>query len=252
MNYRSKSKRNIPFINGIDEWGSTNELMKQYCEYNSVASGSIFYTNNQTQGRGYSGNSWESEKGKNLTFSVFFIPKHVPCHMPFLISEISSLSVKHTLDKYIPDVTVKWPNDVYYRDGKISGILIENVITGGKIEHSIIGIGLNINQIQFVSDAPNPISLSQITGETYELMDILDEFDEIFTAQSRRLNNRCFEDIHNDYLNVIHHRDGYHKYCDANGVFEAKIHNIEPTGHLILERTDASLSRYAFKEVSFL
>jgi BirA family biotin operon repressor/biotin-[acetyl-CoA-carboxylase] ligase len=172
--------------------------------------------------------------------------------MAFVISEMASLCVKYTLDKYISDVTVKWPNDVYYRDKKISGILIENIITEWKVMQSIIGIGININQMQFLSDAPNPVSLAQITGKTYNYTDILHEFDEIFTNQSKLPNKRCLDVIHANYSDAVYRKEGYHKYRDANGVFEAFIRDIEPTGHLILERADGRLSKYAFKEVTYL
>ena len=236
----------------VDECGSTNEWVKQYSENHKVASGSIFQTDYQTQGHGYYGNKWESEKGKNLIFSIFFLPKQLPANKVFVISEMASLSVKYTLDKYIHDVSVKWPNDIYYRDKKISGILIENVIMEQEITQSIIGIGININQMQFLGNAPNPVSLAQITGEKYNLTSILDEFNEIFTNQSKLLGERRLDDIHKNYLDAVYRKKGRHKYSDVNGVFEATIHDIEPSGHLILEHTNGVLSRYAFKEITFL
>ena len=241
-----------PLIYHVDECGSTNEWVKQYCTCNTIASGTIFYTDNQTQGRGYSGNTWESEKGKNLTFSIFFLPMQTPANRAFVISEMASLCVKFILDKYLTDVTVKWPNDIYYRDKKISGILIENVIMEQEITQSIIGIGININQMQFLGNAPNPVSLAQITGEKYNLTSILDEFNEIFTNQSKLLGERRLDDIHKNYLDAVYRKKGRHKYSDVNGVFEATIHDIEPSGHLILEHTNGVLSRYAFKEITFL
>ena len=240
-----------PFVESIAACDSTNRLMKQYSRSNEVVSGSVFYTDYQTRGRGYADNAWESEKGKNLLFSVFFLPEHVSANRPFVISEMASLCVKFTLDRYIPDVTVKWPNDIYYRDKKISGILIENTMIQDRITQSVIGIGININQTCFRSNAPNPVSLALITEKTYDCAAVLNEFCEIFAKQSKRLNNRRFDEIHNDYLNVIYRKDGFYKYSDTNGVFDAAIRSIEPSGDIVLERTDGSISRYAFKEVMF-
>ena len=247
-----ENKIQAPGMTGITEVESTNKFLEDEIYKRQLPTGYLVYAEIQTYGRGHAGNTWESEPYKNLLFSVYFKPADVPASRLFVISEMASLSVKYMLDKYILDVTVKWPNDVYYRDWKISGILINNVIMGEKVEHSIIGTGININQLQFLSDAPNPVSLSQITGVHHDKIKILNEFRAIFTEQSRRLNSNCFDEIHNEYLHAIYRREGCHKYVDANGVFEAKIYDVEPAGNLVLERTDGRLSKYAYKEVAWL
>jgi len=235
----------------FSETDSTNQLIRMMADAKHLTSGSIVVADFQTAGRGLSGNSWESEAGKNLTFSVLFYPVDVPANRAFVISEMASLSVKNVLDKYLPDVSVKWPNDVYYGDKKITGILIENILFQGKITQSIIGIGINVNQTIFFSDAPNPISMAQITGVSYDRISIMNDFKQAFSVQSERLNSGHLNAIHNDYLNAMYRKNGTHKYCDANGFFDATLHHIEPTGHLVLNRTDGTISRYAFKEVSY-
>ena len=242
----------IPRLIHLNETDSTNKFMKMISENEELPSGSIIMADFQTAGRGQRGNTWESEAGKNLTFSTLFRPSDMPAEMPFTISEMISLSVKYMLDKYITDISVKWPNDIYYRDKKIAGILIENTINQRKISKSIIGIGININQTEFYGDATNPTSMAQITGCTFDLIAIMEEFRRIFTIQSERINNKHFDLIHKDYLNSVYRRDGYYKYRDATGVFEAAIHDIEPSGQLILKQADGTSSRYAFKEVSYL
>ena len=241
-----------PRIIHLPETDSTNNALKSISENEYLPSGSIVYADFQTAGRGQRGNFWESEAGNNLTFSILFRPKDVPANMPFVISEIASLSVKYTLDKYVSEISVKWPNDLYHKDGKITGILIENSILQGKISQSIIGIGVNVNQTKFHSDAPNPVSMAQIAGRQFDLMAIMEDFRKIFMEQSERLNNKQFDLIHKDYHNSIYRKSGYHKYCDTSGVFEAAIHDIESTGHIVLKRKDGVYSRYAFKEVSYL
>ena len=236
----------------LSETDSTNKALKAISETEELPSGSIVIADFQTAGRGQRGNSWESEAGKNLTFSILLRPTEVRANMPFVISEIASLSVKYTLDKYIGNISVKWPNDIYCNDKKIVGMLIENTILQEKISQSIIGIGINVNQTEFHSNAPNPVSMAQIAGCQFDLMDIIDSFHKIFMEQSERINNKNFDSIHKDYLNSAYRREGFHKYRDATGVFEAAIHDIEPTGHLVLKRTDSTYSRYAFKEVSYV
>jgi len=241
-----------PRIIHLSETDSTNAALKSISENEELPSGSIVYADVQTAGRGQRGSSWESEAGKNLTFSILFRPLDVPANMPFVISEMTSLCVKYTLDNYIPEISVKWPNDIYHKDKKISGILIENTILQGKISESIIGIGININQIEFRSNAPNPISMAQITGFSFENMTILKTFRKIFMEQSARINNKLFESIHKEYLNSVYHKVGYHTFRDSKGIFEAKIQDIEPTGNIVLKRKDGTCSKYTFKEVSFL
>ncbi|MDR0430283.1 MAG: biotin--[acetyl-CoA-carboxylase] ligase [Tannerellaceae bacterium] len=241
-----------PRLIHLAETESTNKFLQMLTETEEIPSGSMVLADFQTAGRGQIGNSWESEAGKNLTFSVLFRPIEVPANMPFVISEMVSLSVKHTLDKYIPDVSVKWPNDIYCKNEKIAGILIENTIMQGQISQSVIGIGININQTEFCNDIPNAVSLIRITGESYDRMAVMENFRQIYTEQSVRVDNLCFDSIHRDYLHAIYRKDGYHKYEDEKGIFEAGIEDIEPTGHLILERIDGSRSRYAFKEVTYI
>ena len=241
-----------PRLIHLSETDSTNKFLQQLSETEKLPSGSIVLADYQTAGRGQTGNSWESANGQNLTFSILFHPVDIPANRTFLISEIASLSVKYTLDRYLPDVSVKWPNDIYYKNLKITGILIENTIVRHKITQSIIGIGLNVNQATFSPNMPNPVSMAQVTGTVLNRMAVMENFRQLFAEQSERLNRRRFEAIHNDYLNAVYRKEGYYKYADNKEVFEAKIYAIEPDGHLILERTNGLRSRYTFKEVTYV
>ena len=241
-----------PRLIHLNETDSTSKALKIISENEELPSGSMAYADFQTAGRGQRGNLWESEAGKNLIFSILFRPLDVPANMPFVISEMISLSVKFTLDKYIPDISVKWPNDIYHKDKKITGILIENTIHQEKISQSIIGIGININQTEFRSNAPNPTSMMLITGCTFDIMDIMEEFRQEFAIQSQRLNDKCFDPIHKDYLNSLYRKEGFHKYRDSTGIFEASIHDIDPTGQLVLKRSNGIYSHYNFKEVEYI
>jgi BirA family biotin operon repressor/biotin-[acetyl-CoA-carboxylase] ligase len=242
----------MPRLIHLAETESTNRFLLQLAETEDLPSGSIVLADCQTAGRGQRGNSWESAAGENLTFSVFFRPADLPANRPFVVSEMAALSVKYTLDGYLPDVSVKWPNDIYYRDFKITGMLIETVLAHGKIARAIIGIGLNVNQTAFSPDLPNPISMASAAGTAFDRMAVLADFRRIFDGQSERLNRQRFDAIHADYLRAVYRREGYYKYADDRSVFEAKISAVEPDGHLILERRDGARSRYAFKEVTFV
>ena len=146
----------------IEQTDSTNRLMDQWL---SQDEGFYIATDYQTQGRGQFGNSWESERGQNLLVS-FLLHPHLPMRNQFRLAMITGLAVVETLNErctmHDAQCTIKWPNDIYYKDKKLGGILIENQLEQGQVKDCIIGLGLNINQQTFVSDAPNPVSLRQI------------------------------------------------------------------------------------------
>jgi len=141
----------------VESVASTNSYLKELAHSRTLDEGTVIVTRNQTAGKGQQGNAWESEAGKNITCSILLYPSFLPVQHFFLLSEVISLGVKETLDAYTDGITIKWPNDIYYCERKIAGILIENEITGSNISMSVAGIGVNVNQEQFLSDAPNPV-----------------------------------------------------------------------------------------------
>lgn len=151
------------------------------------------------------------------------------------------------------DVYIKWPNDIYYRDKKICGILIENVISGYTIDRSIVGIGINVNQTDFLSDAPNPISMSNIAGHTFDLELLLEEFVTMivddFDAYEAEQNPTM---LAAKYRFMMWRGEGFWPYTDnlTNEKFEARIAAVAPSGHLTLAKANGQLKTYAFKEVS--
>ena len=199
----------------------------------------------QTAGRGCGTNTWESERGKNMLFSILIHPVEVPVTKQFRISMAISLAILDSLEQYIGDVSIKWPNDIYWRNGKLGGILIENSLQGVCIKDCIIGVGLNVNQQKFYSNAPNPVSLFQIYGEETDrnqlLGDILSRFEQYLLL-----------DIKSRYLSCLYRRKGYHPYTDKGGAFMAEIVDVEDDGHLLLRDDNGCDRRYAFKEVQFV
>ena len=129
----------------------------------------------QTAGRGQGTNTWESEKGKNLLFSVLAKPVDIAPTRQFILSEACALALKDVLDRSVDDITLKWPNDIYWQDCKLSGTLIETSLSGGRIRHCIFGVGLNVNQREFKSDAPNPVSLWQIVQHETDREHLLEQ-----------------------------------------------------------------------------
>ncbi len=225
----------------IDETDSTNRWLREQGGEEEL----VVWADYQTAGRGQGTNSWESERGQNLTFSVLLHPSQVQANRQFSISMQVSLALCEALDQHIGDVSIKWPNDIYWRDAKIAGILIENRVHGNTVRDSIIGIGLNVNQRRFLSNAPNPISLWQICECETDRESLLQE---ILSAMQRLLGQQ----VRPLYLSRLYRREAYHPYADANGAFMAKILDVQEDGHLVLQDEEGVERRYAFKEVSFI
>lgn len=235
----------------LPEAASTNTYLDKWDSETPQQQGCVVITHRQWAGRGQRGNSWEAEPGKNLTFSYLLRPDGVAPQEQFVLSQAVALAIVDVLSQYADGFSVKWPNDIYYRDSKIAGILIEHNLAGMSISRTIVGIGLNINQQAFISDAPNPISLSQITGETYNLEIILSQ---ILDATTQRYN-MCVDSrkhLQDDYAATLYRREGYYTYRDAQGEFSAAIDAVMPDGHLLLRDSAGCVRRYAFKEVAFV
>lgn len=210
-----------------------------------VSNGMVVWTDYQTAGRGCGTNRWESERGKNLLFSIKIHPKEIAASQQFHISMAVSLAITEALGQHIGDLSIKWPNDIYWRNGKICGILIENTLKGNIIKNSVIGVGLNVNQRHFVSDAPNPVSMWQICEQETDREQLLQN---ILQAFDRYL----YHDIKAQYCAMLYRKKGYHPYIDKHGAFMAEIVDVEDDGHLLLRDDNGHDRRYAFKEVQFI
>ncbi len=228
---------------------STNVLLWEMIRSQSIPEGFVVCTDYQTSGKGQIGNSWEAEKGKNLLFSIVLYPQQIPVDEQFLISQIVSVAIKKALHNYAGNVTVKWPNDIYWNDKKLGGILIENSLQGGKIKSTVIGVGLNINQTTFVSDAPNPVSLLQISGKSSNRKSILNQ---IFINIMELYNDMNIEKIRSEYSASLYRKTGFHKFSTENETFRARIISIHPDGELELETESGERKGYYFKEVQFV
>ena len=223
----------------ISSTNSTNTLLKEL-----IANGQtpeFLYTDYQTAGRGQTGNSWESEKGKNLLCSILLPPDK---NLYFL-----NIAVGVALLNVIgEDFTIKWPNDIYWQDKKVAGILIENAIIGNEITYSIAGIGLNVNQTEWHSDAPNPVSLKQISGKDYDIERLMNRLLEAVHA----VLNEPEQDVWAYYKAHLYRREGFWPYEDNNGQFLARIKDILPTGEIVLRDQKGKERIYHFKQIRYV
>lgn len=241
----------VPLIR-VEETNSTNNYLQALCDERKVEEFTTVVADFQTSGRGQRGNSWESEPGENLLFSFVVFPEFLEARRQFLLSQIVSLAIKEELDNYVADISIKWPNDIYWREKKICGMLIENDLMGRNISQSIAGIGININQKAFYSPAPNPVSLRQITGKQYDILEILENVMVRVQSYYKLLRDGDTEKIATRYEKSLFRKEGMHRYRDANGEFLARILSLEPEGRLILEDEMQRKRGYMFKEVEYL
>ncbi|MGL4781081.1 MAG: biotin--[acetyl-CoA-carboxylase] ligase [Bacteroidales bacterium] len=237
----------------LDEVDSTNKYLRELTTKNkSIEEGTLVWSKKQTKGRGQTGNSWESEPNMNLTFSFILYPEFLHINEQFILSELVAAALLEELSQFGSGFSIKWPNDIYWMDKKVAGILIENDLTGSQIQQTIVGVGLNVNQTLFISDAPNPVSLKQITGKTFNLVDLLDSIMSNIYSKYLQLISDGGEDIHNYYMAHLYRKNGFYTYRDKTGLFEAEIDHIEPGGYLVLKDKDTHKRVYAFKEVEYI
>ena len=226
----------------IDETDSTNRWLREQGGGEDM----VVRADYQTAGRGCDTNAWESERGSNLLFSMLLHPVDVPVRDQFRISMAASVALCEVLSHYADGFTVKWPNDIYWLDYKICGMLIESRVQGSHLKDCIVGIGLNVNQKQFRSDAPNPISLSRIIGHDIDCDRLLHAFLERFEDAFRR------DALAADYANRLFRREKWAEYADKTGRFAAVLNGVESDGRLVLTDETGQQRTYAFKEVKFI
>ncbi|HCT93725.1 MAG: biotin--[acetyl-CoA-carboxylase] ligase [Bacteroidetes bacterium GWE2_39_28] len=244
---------NIKWYNTIDSTNS--EAFRQFSQSDDF---SVFAAEFQTNGRGQKGTSWESESSRNLTFSILLKNNSIKAENQFLIAQIVTIGIKRYLKNLGIDAKIKWPNDIYVGDKKICGILIEHFLSGDTLSGSIVGIGLNLNQRVFNSNAPNPVSVSLITGNEYDIKEQLESLagfiHEIYFSYRNYSSGSSENRLDTEYHDSLYRLEEFHKYeISKDGkIIEARIMGIDSNACLILEEGDGTRSRYHFKEVKYL
>ena len=207
----------------------------------------------QTAGKGMGNNGWESEVGKNLTFSLALDVSFLPANRQFLLSETVALGLIQTLDGILPaeKLHIKWPNDIFYENHKLAGILINSTIKANRMDVSIIGIGLNVNQMQFKDWPTHPISLQQITGKEYDLQPLLEKIVESLYNKVEILKTAPTA-IEEAYLQRLYRYKAWGNYEVDGKETRLFITDIDPFGRLLLQ--DEAGKGYGFdvKEIKFI
>lgn len=252
-NYLDKIIFNTKVLNvtllEMTECESTNDLMMQFVRSKTEQEGLIVVAKHQKKGRGQRENQWESEKDKNIAMSLCLQPYFLELSEVFYLTIIVSLSLVETLNKIGVEASIKWPNDIYVEDKKISGVLIENILKGAKVVNSVIGVGLNVNQKIFIE--PKAVSVCQIIGKEFLLSEVvsnlvhsLDKYYAILKKGERSVLN----DLYHRYL---YRKDKLSSFDDGE-IFEGMIQGVNKAGQLQVLKKDSLVCEYNLKEIKFL
>ena len=227
---------------------STNVEAKRLIDKGEAKEGLVITTDLQTQGRGQFGRVWESEVGLNVMMSVVVSPLFIKVADQFALNIWSSLSVAEVVSEYCDSVKVKWPNDVYVQDKKIAGILIQNYIQGDRIKHSIIGIGLNLNQSTWPDEIPNATSLSIESGQTLEKKVIINALCQKLDIRYKRLSIDA-KTMYGEYEKNLFRKDELSKFEKEGSRLEGTIKGIDDTGRLLVNH-NSTIHAYNHGEIS--
>jgi BirA family biotin operon repressor/biotin-[acetyl-CoA-carboxylase] ligase len=214
---------------------------------------SLIITDHQTQGRGTDTNMWESEKGKNLTFSLVLYPEFA-ADQQFIMNKAISLGIYDFLVALLPDhkISIKWPNDLYIEDKKVCGILIQNSVIGNKLDYMVVGIGLNVNQSIFTGKAPNPVSLKILTSIEYNLEELLQGLLNSIFKRYTSIKPESARKIESDYKKALYRMMEWHEYVIKDSREKARITGTNDYGQLLLENEKGEILTCDLKEVKFI
>ena len=230
---------------------STNSYAMHLVQAKMAVHGEAFFAHHQTAGKGRQGKVWQAEANSNIILSVIIDASILQMHQQFYLSAMVALAVNDFIKKYAGAKTkIKWPNDIYYNDSKAAGILIENKVKGNKWQWAVVGIGVNINQLQFSDDLQNAISLAQITSQQYNVVELAKELCQCFQERYLQLKQLEFKKIMADYNHSLYKKNKLVKLKKANVVFACTINKVEDNGNLLV--TGGLQDRFEFGEVSFV
>lgn len=232
---------------------STNAYLKKLVNEESLENYSVVAALKQTSGRGQMGTVWESELGKNLTFSVLIGCENFKIVDQFYLSMAVSLGVLKAINDYVNNMLyVKWPNDILAEKDKISGILIENILQGSFIKYSVVGIGLNVNQKQFSSDVKNVTSLKKLTGAVFNKDEVLKKVVDSIKKYVQLIDQKDFDSLKKLYINELFKYNTPAMFEDKSGIkFLGKIVDVSEDGRLVIELEDEKTRKFNLKEIKF-
>jgi BirA family transcriptional regulator, biotin operon repressor / biotin---[acetyl-CoA-carboxylase] ligase len=236
----------------LDTIDSTNNYAMEQVNSGQISHGTAWFAKEQTAGKGQRGKQWLSPPGENIILTIALQPNSLPLSRQFMLSVAVALGASDFFARYAGDETcIKWSNDIYWRDRKAGGILIENVLRGNTWQYAITGIGININQAQFPEHLPNPVSLRQITGKTWDSVALAKELCQCLEPWLKQLHPVYYNELLEQYKNRLFRLNEPGLYRMQGEYFQGIIRDVLPDGKLCLER-NGSLMQLDFGEIEFV
>ena len=246
----AKNKIGQPFIQ-FDAIASTNSYAIDRIQANLAAHGTTYFAHNQTEGKGQRGKKWVTENGTNIILSVIVDCSILPIQNQFKLSAAVALACFDFFSQYAgEETTIKWPNDIYWRDRKAAGILIENIVRGSDWTYAVIGIGMNINQTIFSPEAKNPVSLKQITSKNFDIIDMAKQLCSCLEKRYEQVINNDFENILLNYNKHLYKATQQVTLKKKFIVFKCIIDSVNQYGQLLVK--DAAQTSFDFGEVEWV
>jgi len=232
---------------------STNTYLKEWAKKCVLKNATVVIATIQNNGRGQQGETWQSEAGKNLTFSLLYRFKKLALNEQFYLNCAISLALYDSLVPFVKDkLSIKWPNDIMSDHQKIGGILIENTVKSGLITQSVIGIGLNVNQLQFSDNLPNASSLKLVCNQDFNLEVMLQNILKALVDKFEHIESKDFIYLRASYLKRLYKKGIFSNYSDGNQIFKGKICDVNLDGSLLLELENGELKSFINKSISYL
>jgi BirA family biotin operon repressor/biotin-[acetyl-CoA-carboxylase] ligase len=233
----------------LDSVDSTNNYALSMKGTLSFREGLVVTANYQTSGNGQRGKFWESSVGENVLISVVIEP-NIPAKDQFLLSQCVALALYDLLTSYTDDVNIKWPNDILVSKQKIAGILIQNILKENKITHSVIGVGLNVNQTKFKSYSPQATSLNLLLNKTFDVSKVQDGLLKYLAERIKQL--RSGADQQKEYLSALFLNNKVAAFESEGQKFMGIIQGVSKSGKLQIKLEDTIVTEFDNQEVKFL
>jgi BirA family biotin operon repressor/biotin-[acetyl-CoA-carboxylase] ligase len=236
----------------FSEMDSTQSYAQYLLSKTSPPEGTCVITDYQSAGKGQIGRYWHSAAGKNLLVSYIFYPSFLDAGLIFMLNIVTSLAITDLCVEMGVDARIKWPNDIYVGDRKLAGILIQNTFSGHHLKSSIIGMGINVNESDFPSELPNPVSLQMCTGLKNDVTDMWRQLNFYLEALYLQLKDGDNEKMRSLYHDLLYRRDETSLFKNRDHfVFEGIIREVDITGCIHIQ-TQKGVESFQFREIKFL
>lgn len=238
----------------LEKVNSTNEYTADLLKSREIKEGTVIWALEQSAGKGQGNKTWDSEPGKNLTFTMILHPFFLVPEKQFFLNEAVALGILDFTGIFISKekLSIKWPNDIYAGKKKLGGILINNIISGMILETSLLGIGLNINQTEFSPLIPNPVSFKLLINKDLELRHTLIGLCQSVDVRYRQLQNERFKEIHNDYCENLLGYDRWNNYLSGDQVMVGKIKGVTESGRLLVQNRESQLLEFDHHQIQYI